>query len=314
MSNTDGPFGDFGNIGVGFSDTAILAVSLVGFCFLGFTVYNIVVLRLKTREEIEKEDEATAADYEARLVRSNVAGLSRAERRARARAIMKQQRRVQPPRQNEQQRGDQDGGEQQQAVEIVLDADHDSDTEEDRTSRLSRKERQRVAKALEKEERKAMGDERKQQQKELEDIAKKDKREREKRQAIELEKERAEQRRLKVAAELERQSAWETFLSTKSCSLSVNQWIEEIQSNQSVSIDDIASRFDVSSDRVLARIDELVDEKRVAGVVTMTGRFIYISQQNIDKIMEEIEAKAIVSDSEIATICNSIVLGTGPLD
>mmetsp|Transcript_4051 Transcript_4051/g.8684 ORF Transcript_4051/g.8684 Transcript_4051/m.8684 type:complete len:96 (-) Transcript_4051:391-678(-) len=39
MSNTDGPFGDFGNIGVGFSDTAILAVSLVGFCFLGFSKY-----------------------------------------------------------------------------------------------------------------------------------------------------------------------------------------------------------------------------------------------------------------------------------
>lgn len=86
------------NFGIGLPDSYLLIISLAGFGFLCYTLFRVLVIRLKTRDELEKEEMKNSADYEARLVRADVNGLCRAERRARARAIMKQQRRIQPER------------------------------------------------------------------------------------------------------------------------------------------------------------------------------------------------------------------------
>jgi len=305
MASSDGPFGDFGDTNVGFSGSALVTVSLVGLCFLGFTVYNIMVLRLKTREEIEDDEGNSAADYEERLVRLDVAGLSRAERRARAHAIMKQQRRIQPPRQNEQQQegADNDGGQQIIAVGEA-EIEENSDNETETVAHLSKKERQRLAKAVEKEERKFMEEERRYHQKEVEEMARKEKREREKRHAIELENERCKQRLLKQEAEQKRLTAWNTFLSTDSLTLSVEEWREELKTHRAVSIDELANRFDVPSALVIDRITELVKEKRLLGIITGDGFFVDVSEKDLGQISHQIHLRGVVSKLELVELWN----------
>lgn len=43
MSDSDGPFGAAPDIGIGFSDAALLAVSLAGFGFLAMSTYVVCV-------------------------------------------------------------------------------------------------------------------------------------------------------------------------------------------------------------------------------------------------------------------------------
>ena len=58
----------------------VLVVSFGGFIFLAFTVYSIVLTKLKSRKEIEEEEQEL--NYEERLVAADVSTLNRAQRRA----------------------------------------------------------------------------------------------------------------------------------------------------------------------------------------------------------------------------------------
>ena len=83
---SDGPFGIVPDIGVGFSDTALLVVSVLGFVMLTVTVYSIIMLRLQSRDEFE-QNEQNEMDYDTKLEHADIASLNRAQRRARAKAI-----------------------------------------------------------------------------------------------------------------------------------------------------------------------------------------------------------------------------------
>lgn len=266
------------------------------------------MLRLKTREEIDKEEEKTSADYEARLVRSDVNGLSRAERRARARAIMKQQLRVQPERLNEQQLAEGEGN-AQQVVVLAAEPDVAEVADPIGPQHLSRKERLKKAKASEKEERKMMQGERQKHQQEVELIAQQAKRDREKRQMVELENERQRQRLVRDEAKQKHLSEQKTFLSTAKLTLLVEVWIRELQSIRSVSIDEMARRFDVSSERVVERIKELIQQRRITGIISDSGRFIYVSEDEIELIAERLANSDVAFRSDIVTMCSSVLLG-----
>ena len=303
-----GPFGDtagnsIDSIGVGFSDAALLVVSIVGFCCLAVTIYSIVILRLQTREEFQKQllrDENTgeALSYEERLARADVATLSRAERRARARTIMKQKRRVtpaaqQPAAQQEQQHqeegaGDDEGQEGQRMLllqnERQQQDNHDDggDAEEDdddhslllrNPQHASRKERQRRAKLVEKEERRVHVQERRRLQEQAQQAAQREKKERERLHARRIEEERKLQKQQYDAQEQQRQAAWNTFLSSPKRTLPVQEWIDGMEllknkneNHRTVNIDQLAASFDLSSRRVKDRIHELIQQRRVAGV------------------------------------------------
>ena len=88
--SNDGPLGKAPNIGVGVSDAFILTISLIGFVFLGWTIYSIILAKTKTARELEAEDQDVS--YEDRLAQADVSTLNRSQRRARARIMMKKNR------------------------------------------------------------------------------------------------------------------------------------------------------------------------------------------------------------------------------
>ena len=91
IMTSDGPFGKAPEINVSVSDSILLVVSSVGFVILATTIYSIIITRLKTAQEIDEDEET---DYDEKLTNADVSTLNRAQRRARARHIMKQQRRI----------------------------------------------------------------------------------------------------------------------------------------------------------------------------------------------------------------------------
>jgi DDRGK domain len=273
----DGPFGPSADasISVGISDAALLVVSLCGFGLLVGTVYALVLARLKTKEETE-EDAKRELDYDEYLIQANVATLSRAELKARARALARRQ---------------------QQNPE--------------RPGIGSRKERHKLAKDIEKEERKQYASQRRDEQLAAQEAAQESKRERERllaeRMEIEKRKRDEEQHAKEQMEHLERI----TFLSTETKQQSVDDWVAELENQKEnvVYLKEVADEFGVSLCRVRGRIQQLVDERRLWGVFEEDGRFFRFRESEIRDLLREIRIRhrdGTVSNAEIASLWNCL--------
>jgi len=131
--------------GVAISNQTIVILSTLGFGALGLSLF-LILRRLSPIEDPgEQEHDPRGTDvYGDMLDQSDVATLNRAQRRARAKFRMKKARRAVAPAQEA--NGDADGGDPAQAI--------GADATIGENDGLTRKERQRAAKAREREERK----------------------------------------------------------------------------------------------------------------------------------------------------------------
>jgi len=322
-SGEEDPFDNYSNnaeVGVGASDTVLLAVSLVGFSIMAALIYSIIIARVKSSDDSDKRGGGGARigedgmeDYEEELLRADVSTLNRAQRRARAKALMKRQRRVTGPNDNHHQFDDDDGNHDN---DDNNNQHHDDDDADDDHAQLSRKERQKAAKAAEKEARHLMDEERREEQRQAMLVAQE-----EKKQRLKEEAEKAREEKLKREQEDEQQrqqelEAWKTFLvspkdGTKR--ISVEEWAAELQQKDqqpSVSLNDLASRFDVSVETVKARIRELVRAGRITGILEEDqGLFIALSHAQMLALATFIKEQGEVSLGDVSRQTIRLVKG-----
>lgn len=286
--DSEGPFGDGANISVGFSDAAILIVSLLGFCLLASTIYSLILLKVQSREEFDKAEEQKL-NYDDQLDRADVATLNRAQRRARAKNIMKRQRRIAPV----------DNEEQDEAAQPE---------EDEHLPPLSRKEREKAAKAAEREERKLFEEQRRQLQLDAQEAAKKEKRERERLEAERIEEEKKLRLQANEAREKTKLEKYNTFLVSRDeeTSMSVRDFCVYVEQHKVVSIDDLADRFKRPSGQVLERIQELVDTCRLTGVFD-GERFIHISSDEMTRVATFITKQKQVTIQDVAKATHTLV-------
>jgi hypothetical protein len=298
--NTGNPFGKNAEIGVGFSDAVLVTASVTGFLIMATTVYSLIVMRLKSSKEVAKEELAGGNGYEEQLAHADVSTLNRTQRRARARAIMKQQRRALVNVDNPDADADAE-------LEIGSDDEGSEDGEtvnptNNRT--LSRKERQRVAKATEKGERRLLEDERREQQKQAQDDAQRQKREKEREDARRQEASRLLEKKQKEELKIAEFEAWKVFLSSPKRSQSVQEWIDEMKDRRTVLTTEIATSFELPEQKIVQRIQELIKDGRVAGVMEGNGRFIFIAEDELHSIAESLIERGVLSLTDVATVCN----------
>lgn len=295
VDSKDGPFGGGADIGVGFSDAAILIVSLLGFAFLATTIYSLILMRVQTKEEFERAEEEKL-DYDEQLARADPATLTRAQRRQRAQFIMKRNRRIAPVGGNHE---DQDDAEEDIMGDDQMQGQH-----------LSRKERQKAAKAAEREERKLFEEKRRQQQKEAVEAAKREKKERERLEAERLEEERQLRLEAKEAQERLELEEWNTFLSSRKGeegeTMTVREFTELAGQQKVVSINGLANRFHTPSKRVQTRIEELVRTCRLTGVVD-GDLFIYITDDEMAAVAKSILEKKQVTLTDVAKSTKALI-------
>jgi hypothetical protein len=309
---TDGPFGQVPEITVGVSDKIILAVSVVGFIMLSMTMYSIIIMRLKTAEEVAEAEGGLT--YDEKLANADVSTLNRAQRRARARHIMKQQRRVAPLH----------GG----AAEVNNEGDENPDLQQQQQQQqqqpllaigadptqqqhLSRKERQKAAKAAEKEERGLFEETRKKQQLEAQEAAQREKKERASLAEQQAEEERRTRQAQRQQEELATYHVWKTFLASPdpSKTLSVKDWIQELETTtREVNINQVAGRFETSESVVVARIQDLLKTSRITGIWEEGNeRFIYVPPQDLDTLASFIQTQDVLSLGQLAMAYDEII-------
>lgn len=322
-AKNDGPLGEVPDIEVGASDAVLLTVSFAGFCVLAWSIYSIVIAKLKTARELEQEAEERETSYGERLAKADVSTLNRAQRRARAKHIMKQQRRVPAPPSVHQIANGGDRGEDPQHL-LLQEQPHEEDIppyepqHANAQHLLSRKERQRAAKKVELQERKVLEESRRKEQRMAQEEAVLRKKEKEQQKALRAELDRKAREEQRLAEELQNYRAWKVFLQTEDSCLTVHEWILELKQNRIAYLGELAGRFRVDASIVHDRIQELIDASRISGILETSipassssklsndehgsrAAFVYISPDEMTKLASFVRTKDKITANEFAT-------------
>lgn len=307
-------------IGIGFSDRILLGVSIVGFTALVYVVHSLLS-GLRGGGGTGSDDDDNHHDLdgltdEERLLRcTDVNSLNRTQRRVRAKAIMKEQRRVHHPsvelvmEDNDENGGD--AGAQVAPEDVAL------PTHRVPLPILSRKERQQQAKVAEKEERRLFQDERERQQKLVQLEAQRQKKERLIAATQRLLEEEQKKAIEEAVREEKERDLWYTFIVTTASNettlvtTSVAEFVQECQQNRVVDIQKMASRYNVEPSSVTDRIKQLIADGRIAGffqnIHHEQQQFIYLSDDELHSIASITRTQGCVSIQQFATICQQVI-------
>ncbi|KAF0762086.1 DDRGK domain-containing protein 1 [Aphis craccivora] len=157
---------------------------------------------------------------------------------------------------------------------------------------------------------------------EAEEAERKAKEDQEKRQEQErlaqekrIEEEKAKQElleytRLKQSFGIEEEGYEETLENEGS---TLTQFIEHIKENKVIILDELALKFKLKTQVVIDRIQSLLEDGSLTGVIDDRGKFIYISQSELNAVASFINKRGRVSLTELAEHSNSLIVLDKPI-
>lgn len=311
-------------IGIGFSDRLLLGISIVGFTALVYVVHSLLSgLRSTRTDDGDDDDNLDGLTEEERLIRcANVNALNRTQRRVRAKAIMKERRRVQNPVVDVVAEDDIHNHIQNEHgvvrnIDPAAQEDMDLPTHRVPPPILSRKERQQHAKVAEKEERRLFQDERERQQKLVQLEAQRQKKER-MMAATQRLLEEEHQKAIEFAAREEQErDLWYNFIPTSSSNTTspvnktVSEFVQECQQDRVVDLQKVALQYSVETRYIVNRIQQLISDGRIAGFFRNINdeqpQFIYISDDELYSIASTTRNHGSVSLPQFTTTCQQII-------
>ncbi|XP_011312828.1 DDRGK domain-containing protein 1 [Fopius arisanus] len=87
----------------------------------------------------------------------------------------------------------------------------------------------------------------------------------------------------------------------------LENFIDYLKSNKVVILEDLAGHFNMKTQSVIDRIRHLQDNGRLTGVVDDRGKFIYISQEELESVAKFIKQRGRVSITELAENSNGLI-------
>lgn len=151
----------------------------------------------------------------------------------------------------------------------------------------------------------ALADEERKKQEEKEALEEK-KREEAERQAQEERERREHEEYLKMKAAFEVQEEGFDEEENDQDELLQN-FIDYIKTNKVVVLEDLASHFKLKTQAVIDRIKELQKDNRLSGVIDDRGKFIYISEEELQAVVKFIRQRGRVSISELAEQSSNLI-------
>jgi len=302
---------------VAISNKSIIILSTIGFGLLGFVLY-FFILRHTTNNELRDGDEQQREAYGEMLDRTDGATLNRAQRRAKAKFRMKKARcaQVMPVggRQQQQQQAEEgvDGNAAPAHGNVgnnVAENNNNDAPAAMETTNLSRKDRQRIARAMEQKERKLMAEEaRKWREKNKTQSTTSDggsktmESSHNEESQPQLSLEDVFPRRMSKNDMLSGILFWESI--TKNIKdknshdetilskaqqlpkMTIREFINQLKENGSVSIAALADEFGISVEQALMELENINKQHGIVGVIDAKGNFLYVSMEMINKAIE----------------------------
>ena len=303
----------------GLSNFSLLLISLNGLTII-FIVLIIICHRspqedsiLRRRHDQELQQEHVA--YEQALQDADVSLLNRAQRRARAKLLMKKSRRLdaaadavdnhhgndghvhaEEDEHEDDARGNlvpvMDGGDDHRNNHVVQ-----GQVQQQRGHVVSRKERQRMAKDIERVERAAHAQQIRIHQMEREEM------EREQRKRWQMEKtEKMERERLELMEKEYRQQTYMFPQTNLDCKIGrVQDFLQELERNPVISLEETAEKFHVTREDLVRRLQELEGDGRIPhGILNLErGEYMYIGEKTMKHISNFITDRGAVTLSDV---------------
>ncbi|KAF7655140.1 hypothetical protein LDENG_00060080, partial [Lucifuga dentata] len=172
------------------------------------------------------------------------------------------------------------------------------------------KKAQREAELEEREERRRMQELREQEKREEEEKERlqEEKQEEAERRAKEEQEKREEEEysKLKAAFVVEDQGEEEQLTEDESRNL-LQEFIHYIESSKVVLLEDLASHFGMRTQDAISRLQDLLADGSLTGVIDDRGKFISITPEELDSVAQFIKQRGRVSISELAQASNSLI-------
>lgn len=290
-----------GGLSVGFSAMTLLLTSIFGFLVIA-TVLKRLVLRSSNKGDVafgcHHDGDVSTRTYNDGLENADVSTLNRAQRRARAKNYMKKHRRVVD----------------HSHYDIVEEVPRDTASAAERHERVanrtyvvgegptfdkhqpSRNDRQRAAKAQEREKRRQYEEERTRQVRKFEQ-AEKTHRKQKVEQAFHTKMRLKDEYLKKEQSEYEQ---WKYMFPTAtsvsrnrfgcSCSIiTVRDFVKYMRHHKMINLNDIALELSIGTDVLRQRLEKLETEGRIpCGVFNDCGNYIYLTQEDMQYIEDYI--------------------------
>jgi len=283
------------------SNKTILILCTIGFASLGIVVYFLILRHAPATDDAEHD----LQNYDEFLDKTDVAMLSRAERRARAKLRMKKARRAAVPAGRGGDDVDDDGvprqhGPNEDENELF------GGLRENTAANLTRKERQKAAKALEKEERK-MATEMARVRREADQKTKSKKQTDHGEPDYETDNIRTSKRRLEDIFPPREQSDdpmsdylfWQAISANYKDDpqrfldddvqlkvMTIRNFIDKLEQHGSVSIAALADEFGITITNVRNELEKLNGQYGIIGLMDNNGNFCYVSREMIAKAVQ----------------------------
>jgi len=87
----------------------------------------------------------------------------------------------------------------------------------------------------------------------------------------------------------------------------LQNFIDFIKTSKVVVLEDLAAHFKLKTQAAIDRIVDLQKENRLSGVIDDRGKFIYISEEELQAVVKFIRQRGRVSISELAEHSNSLI-------
>ncbi|XP_042369143.1 DDRGK domain-containing protein 1-like [Plectropomus leopardus] len=172
------------------------------------------------------------------------------------------------------------------------------------------KKAQREAEMEEREERKRMQELREQERRQEDERERKleQKQEEEARRAKEEQEKREEEEylRLKASFIIEDQGEEEQLTEDQSRNL-LQDFINYIETSKVVLLEDLASHFGMRTQDAIARLQDLLADGSLTGVIDDRGKFISITPEELDSVANFMRQRGRVSITELAQASNSLI-------
>nr|CAG4637557.1 EOG090X0N9E [Ceriodaphnia reticulata]SVE73358.1 EOG090X0N9E [Ceriodaphnia reticulata] len=167
----------------------------------------------------------------------------------------------------------------------------------------------REAEEKEREERKALEVEREKERKrqeELEEKLEKDKEEQAKREAEEkIQREHEEYLKMKAAFTVEEQG-FDAEEETAEENL-LQKFVDYVREKKIVLLEELAAHFQLKTQEAIDRLQKLVQEGSLTGVIDDRGKFIYISREEMEAVAKFIRQRGRVSLTDLAESSNQLI-------
>jgi len=120
-------------------------------------------------------------------------------------------------------------------------------------------------------------------------------------------KEEEEYRKLAASFTLDEEGFDETSGGDGDSENQLQIFIQYIKDTKSVVLEDLAAHFKMKAQDTIDRVTDLLEQGHITGVMDDRGKFIYISQEELESIAKFIKQRGRVSISELAENSNKLI-------